>query len=191
MGQKIDISKILRGRIRLIEVIIVTKEVMKDFDDISEDKLNKLESSLSNSYDLMKLVSITELLQVIFNSLEVQKLILEKKEDILKENLARKYIEKNDSYQDFTMNIKSFEIFSERIWPAIIRAYFCDIKSSSNKGSFILRISIPRIMIENKVLNTETFLIDLIKWLKFHNLGIIKEIKDEDENINIKIEVIY
>ena len=103
---------------------------------------------------------------------------------------------KNSVDGEYCINFKLFSFLSERLWPAIIKAFINSLSRNDNYFYFQMYISISQIIELVECENEEDALKDFEKqlsaWLSFHKLGNIEKIEKLGEN-NYKfiLKIIY
>lgn len=184
-----------KENLRLGESLILIK---KTFDilrplvfSLNEEKLY---GYLSNAYLMYSLDKIEKLNSILYLSLDRKFYILETSNYTSKR--ANLLAMKNSVDGEYCINLKLFSFLSERLWPAIIKAFINSLSRNDNYFYFQMHISISQIIELVECENEEDALKDFEKqlsaWLSFHKLGNIEKIEKLGEN-NYKfiLKIIY
>lgn len=162
--------------------------------NISIDE-EKLYEYLSNAYFMYNIDSIGKLYSILQFLLNINVFVFDTSSY---NNIKSSNLIEEEKYEDdeYCINLKLFSFLSEKLWPAITKAYIDSLSRIDKYFYFQMHISISQIIELVECENEEDALKDFEKqlsdWLSFHKLGNIEGIeKLEDNNYKFILKIIY
>lgn len=193
MLEKIYLGFLGKEKFRLGEILMIIKQTYESnlFISISDEKLYEYLSKVFLMYNLEKVSDLFSILSISFEknfySFDEPFYIKERKKFL-------KYF--NDKDMRYCINIKLFFFLSERLWPAITKAFINNLSKKINYFYFKMQISLSQIKkfvdCENEEEALEYFEEQFYDWIDFHMLGDLEGFeKIEENNYQFNLKIIY
>lgn len=188
MYEKIYLGFAGKENLRLGESLDLIDEfvyVLKEY--LDPLPIEKLQEYMSNPYMMYSIKDINTLINLFNYTTGTILLGIGQTTDYRKSKIE------GQKEEEYIISFSTFKFFSEKIWNEILESFIKNIKQ--NKDSFILRLRFPFKVIEKLYNNecdyTKTFVDEFSKWIKFHFIGEISEIFNENQTLTISLNIKY